>query len=228
MKQYDKEKPLISIHIPKCAGTSFIGVLKEWFGKKLYLHYFDEKNNKMPPRYNLKTWPFRRKFKRGLCIHGHFNKTRGFGVMDYYPEVDQFITILREPFEIAVSNYFFVKKLGEESFRAGRPHRIEENLNDYLKKHNKSHLLLFMPYEMTMDNYEEILEKHFVYVGIAEDLQTSVDVLANKLGFLSVEVERRNIAERDEEVSEEVKQEFINNNQLEYAIYEWALRNYNQ
>ena len=45
MKQYGKERPLISIHIPKCAGTSFVGVLKEYFGKKLYRHYFDEKNN---------------------------------------------------------------------------------------------------------------------------------------------------------------------------------------
>jgi hypothetical protein len=151
--------------------------------------------------------------------------------MDYYPEVDEFITILREPFEIAVSNYFFVKKRGEESFRAGKPHRIEErfkDVNDYLLGSPQSWLLNYMPYEITMDNYEEIFEKHFVYVGIAEYLQASVDVLADKLGFPSVEVERRNIAERDEEVSEEVKQEFINNNQLEYAIYEWALRNYNQ
>lgn len=85
-----------------------------------------------------------------------------------------------------------------------------------------------MPYEMTIDDYEEILEKHFVYVGIPEDLQTSVDALADKLGFPSVKVDRLNISERNEKVSEELKEDFISNNPLEYAIYHWAVKNYNQ
>ena len=148
--------------------------------------------------------------------------------MDYYPEVDQYITILRDPFEIAMSNYYYVKRLGEEAFRAGSPHRIVGDINDHLKKYNRSYLLQFMPYEITIDNYEEIFEKHFVYVGITEDLQASVDVLAGKLGFPSVKAVRLNISERNEKVSEEIKEEFISNNQLEYAIYHWAVKNYNQ
>lgn len=152
MKRYVRGKPLISIHIPKCGGTSFKAVLKKWFGKNLYQHYFDERKNKKPPRYNLKSGFFRREFLNGVYIHGHFNKTRGFGVNDYYPELDQFITILRDPFEIAVSNYYYIQRQGQKSFMAGRPHRIEEDLNDYLRKNNRSHILLFMPYEMTIDN----------------------------------------------------------------------------
>jgi hypothetical protein len=102
MRKYITEKPLFSIHIPKTAGTSFQKILKCWFGDDLYLHYFDEKNNKMPEKYILKS---------GLCIHGHFNKKRGFGVFDYYPEADQFITIIRDPLELHLSNFFFVKKM---------------------------------------------------------------------------------------------------------------------
>jgi hypothetical protein len=107
MKKYDSKKPLISIHIPKCAGNSFVITLRKWFKENLYLHYFDEKNNKAPQRYNLKAGILSRKFKKGICVHGHFNNERNFGVRDYYPEADQFITILRDPLEILQSRYFY-------------------------------------------------------------------------------------------------------------------------
>ncbi len=96
MKKYNNEKPLISIHIPKCGGSSFKEVLQKWFIGGFYSHYFNEKSNKMPQKYVLSA---------GICVHGHFNKARGFGIKDYYPEVDQFITFLRDPFEITTSDY---------------------------------------------------------------------------------------------------------------------------
>jgi hypothetical protein len=222
MKQYDKEKPLIFLHIPKCAGTSFMRVLWEWFGNDFYRHYFDEENNKMPPKVNL---------KGGICIQGHFNKVKKFGVMDYYPEVDQFITILRDPFEIAVSNYFYIKKKTRQggNWLADRP-RIENqyrNISGYLRIY-RSNILNYIPYQMTMDNHEEIFEKYFVYVGIAEDMQTSVNMLARKLDFCVIKVSHENISERDEEVPIVMKEEFISKHQLEYAIYNYTLRNYKQ
>src|SRR3954471_2189740 len=100
MKAYDKDKPLISIHVPKCGGTSVLAMLGKWFGTRLYPHYFDEELNRMPQR---------REFKGGICIHGHFNRRRRTGVRDYYPEADQFITMLRDPFEMVVARYFYAK-----------------------------------------------------------------------------------------------------------------------
>ena len=85
-----------------------------------------------------------------------------------------------------------------------------------------------MPCEMTMDNYEEILKIYFVYEGIVEDLQTSVNVLASRLGFPSVEIPRFNISEWDEEASEELREEYMNNNKLAYAIYNYALKKYDK
>jgi len=228
MKQYDKEKPLISLHIPKCGGTSFLAVLKSWFSKNLYMHYFDEKRNNMPRRHNLKSGLFKRRFKKDICIHGHFNKKRGYGVKDYYPEVDQFITVLRDPFEMALSNYFFAKRQGNNRFRDGRVLRMEDRyraVNDYLRNH-KSYILYHFPDEMTMENYEEILEQRFVYIGVLEDIQTSVNILAKKLDFPEARVDWENISRRDEEVLKETKEEFINNHHVEYAIYDFALRSY--
>src|SRR5262245_8731415 len=112
MKLYDPEKPLISLHIPKCGGTSFRAVLQHWFGPNLYRHCFYERLTKPPRKYDL---------EGGMCIHGHFNRKRQIGVSDYYPEVDQFITILRDPFEMTVSRYFYAKGKGATRFRDGHP-----------------------------------------------------------------------------------------------------------
>jgi hypothetical protein len=223
MKEYDKEKPLISLHIPKCSGNSFRNVLKEWFGENLYKHYFQQ-YNAMPLKHDLKP---------GICIHGHFNKKKGFGVMDYYPEIDQFITLLRDPFQIAVSRYFFWKRKGRYNrIRRGALKEGDDhdyiNIDDFFKKRPKSHVLNFMPYEITMDNYEEILESKFVYVGIVEDLNVSINMMAKHLGFPPVKIGHLNVSERDEEPSKGVKEEFINNNQPEYAVYNYVLTKYKQ
>jgi len=121
MKRYEKEYPLISIHIPKAGGTSFTSVLRTWFGKRLYLHYFDPKHGTMPRKRNIKPGFFKRRFQKGVCIHGHFNKMRGFGVQDYYPEVNQFITVLRNPLELALSNYYYLKWHGNFLHKKGHP-----------------------------------------------------------------------------------------------------------
>ncbi|MBW1940370.1 MAG: sulfotransferase family 2 domain-containing protein [Deltaproteobacteria bacterium] len=114
MKKYDSTIPLISIHIPKCAGTSFAEILTAWFGRGFLQHYPDEKNNKSPKKHNIYIG---KHFKPRLCIHGHFNNNRGNGVQDYYPNVDQYIMILRDPFEVYLSNYFYVKRLRKDAYR---------------------------------------------------------------------------------------------------------------
>src|SRR4051812_45942379 len=98
MKAYNPKIPLLSIHIPKCGGTSFLQILRKWFGKDLHLHYFDEVNAKMPPHAPVKN--FLGMYRKDICIHGHFNHNRKFGVDDYYPEIRQAITFIRDPLEI--------------------------------------------------------------------------------------------------------------------------------
>lgn len=228
MKDYEKDKPLISIHVPKCGGTSFLSVLKAWFGKRLYVHYFDEKRGKMPEKKSLRSGLLKRKFKKGICIHGHFNKKRGFGIKDYYPEVDQFITILRHPLELALSNYFYIKKQGSYRYRDGEiidgKNRFKD-ANDYLRIH-RSFLLYHFPFDVTMENYVEILDRYFIYVGILEDLQTSVNMLARKLGFSSISIGRQNVSEHDEIATRKSKGIFIERHKLEFAIYNYIRRHY--
>src|SRR5262249_55070595 len=153
---YNANKPLISIHVPKCGGTSFMALLGKWFGTSLYQHYFDEELNAMPRKHELRS---------GICIHGHFNRRRKTGVLDYYPVADQFITIVRDPFEMAVARYFYAKGLGDNRFRNGQPARpLQARFSDvgaYLQRERgERYLLNFFPYEVTLDNYEEMFEQY--------------------------------------------------------------------
>lgn len=223
-KAYNPLKPLISIHIPKCAGTSFDAILKGWFGAGFHRHYFDEKNNLKPKKIYadgaIPARPVR------TCIHGHFNNKRQMGVFDYYPSADQYITIIRDPLELHISNYFFLKRRIRENqnYRNGSKQTLHyHNIDDYLENTN-SFMLFHFPWELTQKNYEDILLAHFVHIGVLEKFQQSVDIIAQKLGVPPVPVHRKNTAPRDETPSDRAKEKWLERHPLERSIYRLVLR----
>lgn len=222
-RRYDPQRPLISVHVPKCAGSSFRDVLKSWFGPGFRKHYVDEKRNAPPVIHDLAALA-----GRPVCIHGHFNYRRGNGAETYYPEVDQFITIVREPFDLHLSNYFYAKRLQSQGLlrRAGTAHAslADVDLATYLSKRRRSFLPSFFPPELTPQNCDELLDQRYLFVGVFEDIQTSVDQLADQLGFGRVQIKHTNSARRNEEVPHSAYEIFRQDNQLAYAIYEHALR----
>lgn len=221
MIKYNPAKPLISLHIPKCGGQSVRRVLKKWFAENLYFHYYKD-YSVLPPRYELKP---------GMCIHGHFNNTRGFGVDDYYPGAHQFITFLRDPLEIMLSNYFFWKsKAREKQIKTGFIKEGDEHdyrdIEDFFVKRPESHIPNFLPEYLAKSNYRDIFDEKFVYIGIVDDMQISLKELARKLGFKPEEKVWINKSERDEEISRETRERFITANAFAYEIYHYAKKNY--
>jgi len=224
MIEYDKSEPILSIHIPRCGGKSLTPWLAQMFPGKLHRHYFDEAKNRMPEKH---------KWQVDSCIHGHFNKTRGFGIQDYYPQARQFITILRDPFEVLVSRYYYEKQNAREnrSFRWGRSLELDDHINTYLEKeikkeHYHPNILDYLPGDFTIDNYKDQIQKYFIYVGILEDFQFSLDRLAVKLGNLPLKVERLNRAPRHPGIDPGLRENFKALHPLEYAIYHYAVAHY--
>ena len=102
---------LVSIHIPKTAGTTFGALLKNEFGPRLLLDYGDLVGYTDPEAIALRAhrkaevWSKRGDILANFdCIHGHFSadKYRGFA-----PEVS-FIAFFRHPYQQALSNYYFL------------------------------------------------------------------------------------------------------------------------
>lgn len=225
MRKYEKKKPLIAIHLPKSGGTSFGKILRQWYSPKLYFFYGNNIKGKIPKKVRLKKF-FSNQFREGICIYGHFNKSRGFGIKKYYPEVDQFITIIREPFEMAVSEYFFLRKVGKDcKVKWSIP---ENDIETYLTSCTPN-MLNHFPCDLTMDNYKDLLEEHFIHIGMTEDMVTSVRIIAEKLGFsFAQNIETFNTTERTQRVPYELKKDFMERHPVEYAVYEFAKANYNK
>ncbi|HWA10678.1 MAG TPA: hypothetical protein VG838_14635 [Opitutaceae bacterium] len=89
---------ILSVHIPKCGGTSFRHVLREIYGAGLWLNYgaiFSQpqaRHHAVPPATR--------------CIHGHF-LADAFDDLVPQPEL---VTWLRHPVERVVSNYFHFRR----------------------------------------------------------------------------------------------------------------------
>ena len=223
MKPYDPKTPLISIHIPKCGGTSLLTTLKSWFGKKLLPHYNNEKKGQRPKLYKLKS-PWTGRYKQGVCVHGHFNKNRQFGVDDYYPEIRQYITFLRDPLEMQLSNFSYVHKRMKRGtvLRDGKPFEITRDIDQYLEETNSA-IRLFLPNDLNESNFDEYIDKHFVHLGIIENYQDSLNELADKIGKPRIAVSHENISERIGTPSESSIKKFREKCKFEYRLYEKAL-----
>lgn len=225
---YDKHQPLISVHVPKCAGTSFSSILESWFGKNLMFHYYDEARGTPPKKHQIPT-----PLPGPLCIHGHFNHKRGTGFEDYYPELNQRIAVVRDPWDLHLSNYFYGKRQKARKARdhaRGGKRRTDwpADLPTYLRRREKSMLPNFFPTSLTVENVDDVLSKEFIHIGIFEDLGGSVSKLAEALGMQDFDVPRLNESKRDEDTDSaevrELRALFEEKNALAYKIYEFAQR----
>jgi len=90
----------------------------------------------------------------------------------------------------------------------------------------RSFILKHFPADLTLNNYKDILEKRFVYIGITEDLQGSVDQLASILGFPPDVIGRENVSPQTQSVPDGAREQFVQKHPLEYAIYRYALEHY--
>ncbi len=166
-------------------------------------------------------------------MSGHFNRDRGFGVSDYYPCVNQFATIVRDPFQLAISNYFFRKRerlSTKGDFRDGERYDLTgefNGVNDYLSR-TRSYMLFHFPTTLTEHNYAQVLNDQFVYVGIAEDMDGSLRQMALHFHKKPIDspIPKENLSIRDEKVDIDLKNDFRVRHPVEYAIYDWACKHY--
>ncbi|MEX6633317.1 sulfotransferase family 2 domain-containing protein [Hyphococcus lacteus] len=227
MKKYDPKSPLIVSHIPKTAGTSVRELFSGWYGPNLLLHY---KDGKRPPVRDLTNLP---EPEKPVALYGHFTRNRGFGIEKYYPQIDQFIAIFREPLDRAVSGYFF--KTQNEAMRKAFWGTAQLTLDQYVTRRSSRFtrggpetVLNFLPRAINENNFKDFIESHFVEVGITERLDTSMVRIAEKLGFeFDVsQLQHLNAVKRTHEVSSKTIAKFREHNELEYRIYDYVRSKY--
>lgn len=226
---YNPVEPVVFTHIPKCAGTSFIRVLRFWF-RDAYCHLIQDESQdiKLPKvGVRLEDGSFRQDIK---CIHGHFNHGRGYGLPYHYPEISQYITILRDPFDIVVSMYFFFKgkSLRGEFFHRGKQIDVRDqfpSVEHYVRNY-PDWLFDHLPQDLSLANHEQMLRKRFVYIGLFEEMQTSIDVLAAIFGKPTMDMPVKNVSRYDEPVPESLRQKFYDDYPLLLKIYQFVKKRF--
>jgi hypothetical protein len=227
MIEYNKKELLISLHLTKCGGTSFNRLLKLWFHFGYHRHYYNDKTCQLPEKLEIaglkKIFP--------VCVHGHFKVHTPYELNKYYPESKQFITIFRNPLTAHLSTYSYIRQCiaakafyGENGILETR--NIAEGLEDFVENHHCGILNCF-PFKVDKDNFRDMIQEHFIHIGVMERMETSLQILAKKLHkpYFKMPVLNSSFNYKEkEQLSEKSKKIFIEKHELEFAIYEYALK----
>ena len=229
MRNYDPSQPAIFTHMPKCAGSSFIRLLRQWFGDYYHKLNQDETQDILLPR--IPTRDAEGKWLTHVkCIHGHFDNGRDYGLPYFYPEINQYFTVLRDPFDIAVSMFFFCKRRSAEGkfwYRGKQENILDKYPNvEYYLKESPYWIYNHLPQDVTLQNYQQRLADRFFYMGIQEDLDTSIRRLGKILGKPYVQLERFNESEYDEPVPNWLREKFYEDYPLLQRVYQFAVDHY--
>lgn len=179
---YDPGKLLVSVHIPKTAGTSLTTVLETWFGAQLRLHY----RNVAQPISPADDAP-------GVCVHGHFHPDEQGGVRDYFPHADQFITVMRDPFGRLISLWRYLNALKQ----SGKTIPVLEDTPTFdlwfawqcerAEKEPITRVLAQLPDPVAPAMIGTVFDRGFVAVGVSERFGDTLRVFAHALGKPNVD-----------------------------------------
>ncbi len=172
---------LVSIHIPKTAGRSFLVILGSIYDNT-NLSNFDRKN------YPDKSIPPVEQFASQLndsikVVHGHF-KFNEISNLNNFKNA-KIITWVRDPVDRVISNYFFFKK------------RISlEIYNSDLQKRKNESVIEYASLDASRNRMHRFLDgldiNSIFFIGLTEYFDIDLNFLAKKLNWGPIEIPRIN------------------------------------
>ncbi|MCK4568776.1 MAG: sulfotransferase family 2 domain-containing protein [Bacteroidales bacterium] len=207
---------LISLHIPKTAGTSFRNILKEVYGSshvaRLDIRKNIELNGKIYKGSKLKT---------GVrVIHGHFS----FQNLSEYFEISEgtpVITWFRDPAERVVSNFYYLEKILRSKMNSQQKDlnllsKMQKTLLEYAATDvNRNRMSKFM----TGTSPEDLF-----FIGLTDHYEEDMKELARRLNWKSYSVPKHNITGTKPIVDNETLDKIKELNLADYEIYNKILQ----
>ncbi len=176
---------LVSIHIPKTAGTSFIHSLKAQYGYQKVAR-LDSNDNRTRINKTLINKAYL--YKNPAVIHGHFSIDKLHSLFNI-PAKTPIITWLRDPVERVISNYYYLCKRLEEELMEDK-----KGLN-ILSKMRRS-LLEYASDERNCNRMSKFLKgmeiEDFFFIGIVENYNQDIQELGQKLNWTNFEIVQHN------------------------------------
>jgi len=210
---------LLSMHIPKTAGTSFFLILQQVYGKNgvMRMDYrlaFDRFIVQGKP-YNSETLP-----NETRVLHGHLN----YKIISKYLDLNEdvkIITWLRNPVERVISDYYYMLERLKDSFVVDPLHpsilgRMTKSLLEFAQVNNEQNKISKYLQGMHLND--------FYFVGIVESLDEDMKELSKRLHWQEVKTIRQNITrKKPSSVSADVYEAIKSMNHKDWEIYQLAL-----
>ena len=179
---------LISVHVPKSAGTTFSHILARQYGVGLYMDYGHEPIHPALAKKDPEIWRREQAEKAALLpaptrvIHGHF----WAGKYDQIFPGAKKITWLREPVQRLISHYFYFKS------HPDLPHPINHRLHEQNLSLLDFARLPALQNVLTRRWLRDTPLSAFDFVGVQEHFAADLAALQRDLGWNPVEITREN------------------------------------
>ncbi len=207
---------LIHLHMPKTAGTTLKYIIGKNINRNCNFHVYKDAPERDAILKELSK-------KNVACIQGHFP----FGVHHYFSTPSTYITMLREPVERIISEYYFIRSIPTHD-----QHEKVSNmsLEEYHKQNDHMNLqtrLLsgYLGSPLTNPHLEQAkknIETYFSVVGITEMFNESLYLMKKRFGWQNTFFRKQNMTKNKpqvEHLSPRIIASIKENNQLDMELY---------
>ncbi len=211
---------LISIHIPKTAGTSFRNILSDIYGKGLFR--VDITNKEIMVVNQDPNFSEQNLFAMTVA-HGHFNMEQFREKFEYDPKVPV-VVWLRDPVERIISHYRYLSSILHDDAADERVlivlKRMEKSLLEFASRPSSQN-------KITNGYFKGMMLKDFAFVGIVENFEKDIQRLSHIMDWKIKKIYRHNVtSKKSVNVSEDELRILKNLNAKDIEIYEQAKANF--
>ncbi|MFA9556940.1 sulfotransferase family 2 domain-containing protein [Evansella sp. AB-rgal1] len=217
----NKNQILVHLHMPKTGGTSLKNIIKKNIDPHRNLDVYVEHEKRERIMRTIHSNQFD-------CIQGHFP----YGIHKYIPCPFTYITMLRDPIDRIVSEYYFIKNNKKHELHHVVQHlSLEEYQNQPQNRNLQTRLISgHMSDPLTIadvNKAKENIEKHFSVVGITEMFDESLLLMEKKFGWKNVKNRKQNATKKRPaltSLSPKTLTLIKRNNNLDNILYQFAKR----
>ena len=201
---------LISIHIPKTAGQTFLQLLKLAYGEEEILQinqgWLQRKGQQLKNLYP----------ERYQVLHGHL-PYREYLAPYHHPE-SLLITFMRDLLERVLSNFRYYRRKKEERLNTGKTVRHYYDLSTFIELEERRNVMVRF---LNGLNLEDLF-----FLGLQEQFRQDVRLLSKKLSWNlpegALEIKRNPTLPKGI-VDEEIRQRIAALNQADMELYNQAV-----
>lgn len=235
-------KPLIFVHVPKTAGTTFLNILKKNYKGKNIFTVDGLKIKESLEIFNSLSITEKNNFD---LIQGHFT-------LDLHKQIPDkkfdYVCFLRDPIDLFISTYYYIRRTKEHNYYEEVNKMSFEEYIDFRRNNNQDNMqtrhLSGSATDMSYNdiNYDQEGEKYFQiakenisiminHVLITEKFDESLIYLKEKAGFNYINYTRSNVTKdrpKSDSFTKDILKKVAELNHYDILLYNIALENFNK